>query len=426
MRLEAITRRAAVVALFCAHSMSAQPVRLDDAPGPITPGQTVSKSNHTFATVAPTAAGAWYDTSNREAVRTAYNNVFAPTTGTSLDYIGDPANGIAGDTSAAYKSAIVTRINFFRAMAGVPGITGLDAERNSKAQEGALMLYANQALSHTPPTSWLRYTTNGAEALGKSNICQGRSYDAGCVNLYMDDFGSNNTFAGHRRWFLYPNTRFMGTGDVPEGATRLWNAVWVIDPSTYGGPRPGTRDVFVAWPPKGYVPYQVLYNRWHFSYPSADLSSATVTVSKNGAVLPVRIDSANAVGYGDNSVVFVPNNLPTDDPTVPNNPFGDVKYHVIIRNAIVNGAPVTFQYDVIAFDPAVVGAAPVTPGRPVWFHSRHSAEPDIREPSRPHSHRAATIIIWATCCFFRHRTLLITLLLGHAWLSTTSTATVCD
>ena len=65
---------------------------------------------------------------------------------------------------------------------------------------------------------------------------------------------------------------------MPEGATRLWNAVWVIDPSTYGGPRPGTRDVFVAWPPKGYVPYQVLYNRWHFSYASADLSSATVTV----------------------------------------------------------------------------------------------------------------------------------------------------
>ena len=154
--------------------MSAQPVRLDDAPGPIAPSQTTSKSGNTFASVAPTAAGAWYDTSNREAVRTAYNNIFAPTTGTSLDYIGDPANGIAGDTSAAYKSAVVTRINFFRAMAGVPGITGLDAERNSKAQEGALMLYANQALSHTPPTSWLRYTANGAEALGKSNICQGK------------------------------------------------------------------------------------------------------------------------------------------------------------------------------------------------------------------------------------------------------------
>jgi hypothetical protein len=364
MRLEAIPRGTAVIALLCAQSLSAQPVRLDDAPGPIAPSQTTSKSGNMFASVAPTAAGAWYDTSNREAVRTAYNNIFAPTTGTSLDYIGDPANGIAGDTSAAYKAAVVTRINFFRAMAGVPGITGLDAERNSKAQEGALMLYANQALSHTPPTSWLRYTANGAEALGKSNICQGRSYDAGCVNLYMDDFGSNNTFAGHRRWFLYPNTQFMGTGDVPEGAARLWNAVWVIDSSTYGGPRPATRDFFVAWPPKGYVPYQVLYNRWHFSYPSADLSSASVTVSKNGALLPVRIDSANAVGYGDNSVVFVPNNLLTDDPTVPLNPFGDVKYHVTIRNAMVNGTPVTFQYDVIAFDPAVVGVAPATPGAP--------------------------------------------------------------
>jgi hypothetical protein len=363
IRFQEIIRGAAAV-LLCAHLLCAQSVHLDDAPGPVTSTGSTSKAARTFAAVAPAAAGNWYDPSNREAVRSAYNNVFVPTAGKPLDYIGDPANGIAGDTSAAYKSAVVSRINFFRAMAGVPAIAGLDAARNAKAQQGALMLYANQALSHEPPPTWLRYSANGAEALGKSNICQGKSSDAGCVSLYMDDFGSNNALVGHRRWLLYPNTQFMGTGDVPEGTIRLWNVVWVIDSASYGGPRPSTRDAFVAWPPKGYVPYQLLYNRWHFSYPSADFSGASVTVSRDGANLPVRIDSANAVGYGDNSIVFVPNSVPTADPTVPAKPSADTRYHVKISNALVQGAPATFEYDVTVFDPAIVGVAPPTPGTP--------------------------------------------------------------
>ena len=146
----------------------------------------------------------------------AYNTLYAPTNGTPLGYVGSPATGIAGDTSTAYKSAVLTRINFFRAMGGVPSITGLDAIWNAKDQQGALMLYANQALSHSPPTNWARYSAAGAEALGKSNICQGMQSDAGCINLFMDDHGSNNTAVGHRRWFLYPQTLKMGTGDIPD------------------------------------------------------------------------------------------------------------------------------------------------------------------------------------------------------------------
>ena len=119
------------------------------------------KTGVAHATAAPFAAADWYDTSNREAIRTAYNTLYAPTNGTPLGYVGSPATGIAGDTSTAYKSAVLTRINFFRAMGGVPSITGLDAIWNAKDQQGALMLYANQALSHSPPTNWARYSAAG-------------------------------------------------------------------------------------------------------------------------------------------------------------------------------------------------------------------------------------------------------------------------
>ena len=70
----------------------------------------------------------------------------------------------------------------------------------------------------------------------------------------------------------------MGTGDVPS-ANNLWNDLWVFD-TNYSAPRPGTRDGFVAWPPKGYVPYQAVYPRWSFSYPGADFSGASVTMSR--------------------------------------------------------------------------------------------------------------------------------------------------
>jgi len=65
------------------------------------------------------------------------------------------------------------------------------------------------------------------------------------------------------------------------------NAVWVVDDANYWGPRPATRNAFVSWPPPGYVPYPVVYPRWSFSYPSADFSAATVTMTSNGVPVPV-------------------------------------------------------------------------------------------------------------------------------------------
>src|SRR4051794_38323445 len=138
---------------------------------PVAPPQP-ALSKIAAALVAPSTASDWYDTSNRETVRSAFNSVYVPGTGTPLGYA-------VGDTSAAYKDAVLRRINFYRAMAGVPSISSLDPVRNAKAQKGAVMIYANHALSHTPPGAWLQYTPEGAEALGKSNICQGLVEDPG-------------------------------------------------------------------------------------------------------------------------------------------------------------------------------------------------------------------------------------------------------
>src|SRR6185312_8522029 len=120
-------------------------------------------------------------------------------------------------------------------------------------------------------------TSAGASAAANSNLALG-SFGPDSITGYINDFGANNTEAGHRRWLLYPQTQTMGTGDIPAGnGFTNANATWVLD-GNYGTARPATRDGFVAWPPPGYVPYPVVFARWSFAYPNADFSTATVAV----------------------------------------------------------------------------------------------------------------------------------------------------
>lgn len=295
------------------------------------------------------ASGNWYDTANRAAVRDAYNNVFAPTNSAVMGWTGSVSGCIAGETSQAWKDAVAARINWFRGMAGVPmGIT-LNASWNAKDQQAALMMSANKALSHSPPSNWLCYTGEGAEAAGKSNLCYLWGYgntDPGCVALYMRDDGANNAAVGHRRWILYPHSTQMGTGDVAEsaGAYPRTNGMWVI--GGFLSSRPATRESFVAWPPKGYVPYQVIPSRWSFSYAGANFSNATVTMTRNGVNVPVQLEPV-ANGYGDNTLVWVPTTPQNANPGA-----SDAVVDVTVSNVGVGGTSQSFQYQVIIMDPA--------------------------------------------------------------------------
>ena len=296
------------------------------------------------------AASDWYDTLNRAAIAAAYNNVLVPSASVPMGWTGNLTTGDKGTTSPAYRNAVLTRVNWFRALAGVPATVSLNPVWSEADQQAALMMMANQQLSHTPPTSWLFYTAAGAEAASKSNLCLGFISDPGCVQMYISDFGPSNAAAGHRRWLLYPQTTAIGTGDVQgTGVYQMANAMWVIDSATYSRPRPPTRDVFVAWPPPGYVPFQVVSPRWSFSYPSADFASAIVTMQRNGAPVPVR-QEAVANGTGENSIVWVPDNQDANDFKTPAAPAQDTTTVVTVSNVLVNNTPRTFTYAVTIFN----------------------------------------------------------------------------
>ncbi len=290
---------------------------------------------------------------NRETSRQFFNTVYAASDGVPMEWSGNYAACVPGTNADAYLEATVRRENYYRAMAGVPGWITFNNEYSRKAQLAALMMGANATIDHFPPPSWLCYTADGAEAAQNSNLALGYAGPDAIDGLIRDN-GNNNAAAGHRRWMLYPPTQQMGSGNVPAtGPNPAASVLWVFDTHALD-PRPATRESFVAWPPPGYVPYQVTYPRWSFAYPGADFASSTVSMTSNGVALPVSLEPL-AFGYGDNTLVWVPAGLNTTVLENISRPDTDTVYHVTVNNVRISGVPQVFNYDVRVFDPAVAG-----------------------------------------------------------------------
>lgn len=321
-------------------------------------------ASEAFAVQALAAGGFAIDTQDREAVRLFYRGVYFQSEDVPIGWTGNFATGDAGTTAQPFRDAVALRLNWYREMAGVPANVSLSDLYNLKDQQAALMMSANGQLSHAPPPTWIYYTSAGAEAAANSNLSLGNN-GARAIAGQMQDAGGNNAVVGHRRWLLYPQTRTMGTGDVPAGVLNGTgvapaNALWVFD-GNFGGTRPATRDGFVAWPPKGYVPYPAVYGRWSLSYPNADFGTATVTVSKGGVAVPVTVEyrsTAVTPNFGEDTIVWRLNGF--NDTSVYPKPGADENYQVTVNGVQGSGVPPSFSYNVIVFDPDVM-----TPGAPL-------------------------------------------------------------
>ncbi len=218
-------------------------------------------------------------------------------------------------------------------MVGIPDVEYFDDELNAKCQQGALMMLANNALNHNPPTSWSCYTTEGADAAGHSNIATNTA--SASIDLYMLDFGSGNYSAGHRRWILKPSTKSMG-----HGSASSYSMLWV-----FGGVEletPANIPEFIAWPVKGYMPQNLIPDRWSFSIKNADFSNTNISMTdESGDNIPLSIETI-VNGYGENTIVWVPevpyNYWSIDETTV----------NVKLENVNTEGENKDYEYSVIA------------------------------------------------------------------------------
>jgi uncharacterized protein YkwD len=281
------------------------------------------------------------DRTSRTAVVNLYNSVYVPALEVANDWNGSVTGCNAGSTSESYASATMDMVNYFRSMTGLPSSVPHVALKDGPAQQAALMMTANGNLDHFPPPSWICYTGEGANAAGNSNLALGTA-GAAAITLYIADPGSNNTALGHRRWILYPRQTEMGTGSTDDA-----NTLWVIGQF---GSRPATTAT-VAWPPAGFVPYQVVYPRWSFSVntsASVSFTSASVTMTRGGSPVSLTV-LPDAFGYGDSTIAWEPSGLtfPGGEPDDP--------VSVQVNNVFVGGVPTNYSYVVTVIDPALVG-----------------------------------------------------------------------
>ena len=199
-----------------------------------------------------------------------------------------------GTIDSKIQNKVVDRINYFRRNAGVPEVL-FDEATNEYCQKAALMMTANNALSHEPSKTWRCWSSEGAYA-AKHSLLIKEANTSMAVTYIMDD---KNPSAGNRRWILYPNGRVYG-----HGSTNDYAVIWALDDS-------GSADTAeymskpISWPPKGYLPQLMLMENWTFSL-YADLVNATVIVSQDGKPLDVNVQPYVA-GYGAPTLVFKPN-----------------------------------------------------------------------------------------------------------------------
>ena len=300
----------------------------------------------------PVTGGFSVNTDSREEVRSFFNAIYPTSDNVPQGTTADVSGCTPGHNSNAFQQAELRRINWFRAMAGMPASIYLDPVDNWGSQQMSVIMSKNNVLDHHPTNTYECYNTFAAQYAGGDQSLGANGPEA--ITDFIWDFGAKNNEVGHRRWILYPPEIVMGVGDVPAAGTNAAaNLTYVFDPASFGT-RPATRQPYVAWPPEGYAPYQIVYPYWSFALSNADFSSATVAMKSNGVPVTTVIQPYQ-IGFGENTLVWVPMGLVATD-TTPF-PFNgtDTAYSVTIGNINYNGANVLYSYNVTVFDPFLPG-----------------------------------------------------------------------
>ncbi len=269
--------------------------------------------------------------SARDSVVLDYNTNYLGSSVTDPGWTGDVGTCNAGTVPQSTHDAVIKRLNYFRRLVSLNSNCTLDASKFAMEQETALMMDANGMSNHFPPTSWLCWTQLGYDGAGSSNLYYGVPA-TNAVTGFIQDPGASNTACGHRRWILYSSQNKFS-----YGTTNLSMALYVFNTGN------NTQiPEFIAYPPKGYIPQQLVFPRWSFGKPGANFSAASVSMTGPSGNVPLTVLPV-AVGYGDPTLAWEPTGIIT-------NSTSDVTYTVTVSG--ITGAPSTsYTYNVVIIKP---------------------------------------------------------------------------
>ena len=234
----------------------------------------------------------------------------ATTVFTTLPSAGAPY--AIGELDSTYLNDGLRLLNFYRWLAGLESVT-LSDHLNVQAQYGAVVLAANDSLTHTPkkPSGMTEsFYRMGANACAGSNISMRFGYDIdtllqSALQAHMDELSpSNRTDLGHRRWLLNPGLGKVGFGLATSATNRQYITVPISD-NTGTGAMPEA----ILWPAAGAfpnnvftpgTPWSVILDTATYRIPRETQLQITVTRHRDGKafVLPVLDGQAQLTEEG--------------------------------------------------------------------------------------------------------------------------------
>ncbi len=256
-----------------------------------------------------------------EKAKKDYETHYLGTKLNTIGWTGNEASCNSGDVAAETRKKVVERVNYYRALVGLPAVT-LNESQSKSCQDAALIMMANNTLTHTPSQGMKCWTQAGYDAASTGNIAIGwgssepdANHSINAVSGYIEDPGPHNKVVGHRAWLLCRELSAIGTGSVFDpnhnysGMSQAAANCIRWGDNRNGNPNAGPE--FIAYPPANYIPSVLVFPRWHFALPNANFSSATVTVKDaNGKSYPCNIIARESQGGGlEARVVWEPQGI---------------------------------------------------------------------------------------------------------------------
>ena len=333
-----------------------------------------------------------------------------------------PYDSGVGTTSAAFAADVERRINYYRAMGGVPAATHVNTgatvltdaadpknlyhptsspplaastTKSAAAQRAAYMIirtygYADATGVHPPlggdvagayaglyhepdSTKCVAWTTASWNANHLGNLSLG-FYGPGAIDAFMaEDVSGTTTWnvdTGHRRMLLHPVSTDFATGDTPGQFDSVANAVRPPTNVTYVAPKTTellpVAPTFVTYPPAGYFPASLNPGKyWSLSRNGAGFAAATVTMTTStGTNIPVTVVSRSA-SFGYPAIIWQISGTAAAVKSVT----ADTTFNVTIAGITGVGVPATHSYavtlinpDQITSDQSLLGASSVALG----------------------------------------------------------------
>lgn len=321
------------------------------------------------------ASGLSVNTHDRNDVLSFYHAVYHASEGYEkrIRWNGN-YSGKAGTVSNDFVLDVQRRLNYFRAMAGVPADVRVNSgarvvisptdtyapsassTKAAAAQNAALLMAvnynpqtgSNPALTHNPARNLKLWSTLAWNGSAKGSFAFGM-YGPGAITEYMVErqmqnaaTSSWNSLVGHRGWNLYTAATDYATGDQPGKSAQLppTNVLYVVhDQSEL---RKIQNPNFVSYPSAGFFPGKLNSPFWSLSRQGADFSSASVRMTNSAGKAVPLLSVSRTSSYGDPSIIWHVNAATANHQIV-----SDTRYHVHVTGIKgVPGTPTSHSYTV--------------------------------------------------------------------------------